>query len=239
LLQRKGYVEDPQILFGATGDANTDMVPLQIGQFESDNRMDEQLEAMYLEGNGGGQSHETYELAAYYLARHTYLETFEKQGKKGYAFFIGDEMPYDAVRRKYRRHSLESLVGDKLEADLSTEQVFNELKEKYEVFFLFQAQGSYHEDEILPAWRKLLGERALVLDDPSAVCEFIAGIMAMFEGGFSLSEALDDLLANGADAGAVAVAGKALAKVSTAGRVLTASATGALPPGSDSGAERL
>ena len=34
---------DPQILFGAIGDATCDRVPLQIGQFESDNRMDDDL----------------------------------------------------------------------------------------------------------------------------------------------------------------------------------------------------
>src|SRR5262245_41161322 len=43
LLLRKGYAADPQILFGAIGDATCDRVPLQIGQFESDNRMDEDL----------------------------------------------------------------------------------------------------------------------------------------------------------------------------------------------------
>jgi hypothetical protein len=245
LLQRKGYVEDPQILFGATGDANFDAVPLQMGQFESDNRMDEQLEAMYLEGGGGGQVHETYELAAYFLARHTYLETFEKLGKKGYAFFIGDEMPYETVLRSYgfSGHTLESLIGDSLEADIPTEQIFAELQEKFHVFFLFQKQGSYHEDEILPTWRKLLGERALVLDDPAAVCEFIAGVLGMMEGGIDYQETLDDLLAIGADPDAVKAAGKALATVasSSSGAVATVTADGDDLPASDdeTGAERL
>ena len=65
LLQRKNYVQDPQILFGGIGDADTDRVPLQVGQFESDNRMDEQLRAIFLEGNGGGQKSESYDLATY------------------------------------------------------------------------------------------------------------------------------------------------------------------------------
>ena len=43
LLLRKGYATDPQIMFGAIGDATCDRVPLQVGQFESDNRMDEDL----------------------------------------------------------------------------------------------------------------------------------------------------------------------------------------------------
>src|SRR5512140_2302407 len=43
LIQRNGYAAHPQILFGAIGDATVDQVPLQIGQFESDNRMDDDL----------------------------------------------------------------------------------------------------------------------------------------------------------------------------------------------------
>src|SRR5712691_12865811 len=61
LLLRKGYVRDPQIMFGAIGDATCDSAPLQVGQFESDNRMDGDLERIVLEGGGGGQKRESYE----------------------------------------------------------------------------------------------------------------------------------------------------------------------------------
>ncbi|HME66727.1 MAG TPA: hypothetical protein VKG61_17700, partial [Streptosporangiaceae bacterium] len=71
LLLRKGYVTDPQIMFGAIGDATCDHAPLQIGQFESDNRMDGDLGRILLEGGGGGQKTESYELALYFMARHT------------------------------------------------------------------------------------------------------------------------------------------------------------------------
>ena len=71
LLTRKGYATDPHIMFGAIGDATCDRVPLQVGQFESDNRMDDDLARIVLEGGGGGQQHESYELAMYFMARHT------------------------------------------------------------------------------------------------------------------------------------------------------------------------
>jgi hypothetical protein len=244
LLQRKGYADDPQILFGAIGDAFSDRFPLQLGQFESDNRMDEQLEALILEGNGGGQRSETYELAAYFLARHTYLQSYEELGKKGYAFFIGDEMPYDMIRQNYgghydRGHTMTSMIGDTLQEDISTAAIFKELQERYEVFFLFQKQGTYHEDEILPAWRKLLGERAVVLEDPSAVCEFIAGLLGMLEGGIDHEEAIADLIAIGADPKAARAAGKALALVG-AGTSKAVVGSGSLPTsGSDSGTTRI
>ncbi len=243
LLQRKGYVEDPQVLIGAIGDANSDRVPLQVGQFESDNRIDAMVEAMYLEGNGGGQRHETYELGAYFLARHTYLESWHKHGRKGYAIFIGDELPYDMIKRNYgsvrgHGHTLASLTGDTLEDDISTEQIFKELQEQYEVFFLFQEQGSYSESEILPAWRKLLGENALTLQDPNTVCEFIGGLLAMREAGLDLDEVQADMADVGIDAKAIASVGKTLARVGGSGGAV-ATSDGSLDISDGGGADRL
>lgn len=249
LLQRKGYVEDPQILFGAVGDAYCDVVPLQIGQFESDNRMDEQLENIVLEGGGGGGNHESYQLAAYYLARHAELDCL-KRGKKGYLFLIGDERLYANIDRR----QVEKLIGDHLQEDLTTAQVFEELKAKFEVFFLFAAQGSYEpegvvfkgagsgyyfDDDAVCYWRDLLGQNALILEDAEAVCEFIAGVLGMMEGGIDCDEAVADLLAIGADPAAVHAAGKALATVA-AGAVATATVEGDdLPDADEGGAERL
>src|SRR5215470_13811841 len=98
LLLRKGYAAHPQIMFGAIGDATCDRAPLQVGQFESDNRMDDDLGRILLEGGGGGQRTESYELALYFMARHTATDCFEKRGKRGYLFIIGDEMAYGRVK---------------------------------------------------------------------------------------------------------------------------------------------
>jgi hypothetical protein len=79
-------------MFGAIGDATCDRAPLQVGQFESDNRMDDDLSRILLEGGGGGQKTESYELAMYFMARHTAADCYEKRGKRGYLFIIGDEL---------------------------------------------------------------------------------------------------------------------------------------------------
>jgi hypothetical protein len=85
LLLRKGYIEDPQVLFGAVGDwPNREAAPLQIGQFESGIEMDDNITHIYLEGNGGGQKHESYQNALYYFAHRTSCDAYEKRGKKGY-----------------------------------------------------------------------------------------------------------------------------------------------------------
>src|SRR5688572_16513903 len=74
LLIGHNYIPHPQIMFAAVGDATCDRVPLQVGQFESDNRMDQNLENMILEGGGGGQKTESYELMLYTAARHTAID---------------------------------------------------------------------------------------------------------------------------------------------------------------------
>jgi hypothetical protein len=250
LLTRKGYVEDPQILFGAIGDATCDRVPLQIGQFESDNRGDEQLEHIVLEGGGGGGNHESYQLAAYYMARHTDLDSLNKRGQKGYLFFIGDERLYDRVDR----HQVERLIGDKLQDDLTTREIFEELKTKFEVFFIFTAPvGGYSpEDSLFDGggsrgwgydrsgvcyWRDLLGQNALVLEDPATVCEFIAMQLAVAEAGIDTDEAERDLIAIGADPKAARSAGKALV---AAGGSPVARTSGTLPDtGGTTGTTRL
>jgi hypothetical protein len=114
ILVKKGYLPNPHVLFGAVGDATCDSVPLQIGQFEGGNEMDEALTSIYLEGNGGGHNTESYELAAYFLARKSDLDCVKKRGKKGYCFLIGDELPYPVVNR----HQVDSLIGDNLQSNI-------------------------------------------------------------------------------------------------------------------------
>lgn len=242
VLQRVAGIEDPQILIAATGDANSDAVPVQLGQFESDNRVDDQVAALYLEGNGGGQSSETYELLAYLLAYHTNLESVAKQGRKGYAIFIGDEMLYPSVRRNYGRHTLESLTGDVVEADIPTKEVFEKLAEQYHVYFLFQMQGNYGrmgvEAKILKPWKELLGDNALTLEDPSAVCEFVAGLLAIREAGVDPDDVADVLTAAGFDAKSSAIASKTLATVGGGGGAV-AKVDGSIDIGDSAGTDRL
>lgn len=238
LLQRKGFIEDPQILIGATGDANKwDNVPLQMGQFESDNRIDAMVEAMYLEMGGGGGGNETYELAAYFLARHTYLESFHKQGRKGYAIFIGDEKPYASLSKD---NVVKHIGEDGLEADISTKEIFEELHEQYEPFFLFQQQGSYTESQVLPTWRELLSENATILEDPNNVCEFIAGLLLQREGGLDIDEIADELTDAGFDPQAIQSASKTLALVGAGvGGGVVAKSDGDLGIDDSTGTDRL
>jgi len=125
-------VPDPQILWCAVGDANSDRAPLQVGQFESDRRIDEQLAKIWLEEGGGGTGEESYELAAYLLAHKTKLDATAR-GKKGFAFFTADEAPYPVVSPAL----VKSLIGDTLPAELPTADVFAALQRKFHTFVIF------------------------------------------------------------------------------------------------------
>lgn len=250
LILERGYVEHPQILYGAIGDAYSDRLPLQVGQFESDNRADEALENIVLEGSGGGGNHESYNVAAYFMARHTYIDCFEKRGKKGYLFFIGDERLYSTIEKAH----VENLIGPGLQADLSTAEIFEELKKKWDVYYLFCTQGSYgFGDEVLPeaagkdtgsphgsalGWRKLLGQNALTLEDAEAVCETIALTIGMMEGNIDLDEGLTHLEEIGTESETTEKVGKALATVG-ASAASVATVEGDMPDSGETGAERL
>lgn len=204
LLIAKGYAPHPQILFGAIGDASPpspNTVPLQIGQFESDITMDDNLTNIFLEGMGGSQHHETYELAHYFFARHTSTDCFEKRGHKGYFFTIGDEAFYPTVKRAF----VKQYIGDdNLEGDLTTESVVQELEEKYHVFHIHAQQGSYRNDpKVLDPWKALLGERLLLLEDANDVAETIALTIGINEGTTDIDAGERDLVAVGASASTV------------------------------------
>lgn len=218
LLLRKGYLAHPQIMFGGVGDATCDQAPLQIGQFESDNRMDDQLGNILLEGGGGGQMMESYELAMYYLARHTAMDCLDKRGRRGYLFLLGDELAYGSVKADEVRE----VIGDDLPADIPLMDIVAELRRKFEVFHIVPG-GAYHgrDERVTKFWRKLFGQNVIVLDDLDAVCETIAVTIGLAEQAVNLAEGLDDLADVGSDC--VAVVGKALAPLATS-RVSTVTA---------------
>lgn len=179
VVRSKAGIEHPHILTGAIGDATCDRVPLQISQFESDNRIDEQLRLVFLEGGGGGQVHESYGLAYYAAALKTALDCYEKRGQKGYLFTMGDERVWPVLSRE----ELSDVFGDAVERNYSIEELVAEAQKTYEVFHIIVTSGQHGKDPwVEEQWRSLLGERVLRLDNPELVCEVIASTIAVLEG---------------------------------------------------------
>ncbi|MET0426420.1 MAG: hypothetical protein ABW046_21300, partial [Actinoplanes sp.] len=163
------------------------------------------LARIVLEGGGGGQKRESYELAMYFMARHTSLDSMVKRGRRGYLFLIGDEMPYPRINPAEVR----KFIGDRTEA-ISTEAMIAELRRSYDVYYIMPTAAGWGGDaEILGRWRALLGQNVLELDDLDAVCETIALTVGLGEDAIDLDEGLADLVEVGSAAGASV--GKALA----------------------------
>lgn len=131
-LELHGYVPGAAISFAAVGDANSDQAPIQVGQFEADNRLDAVLQNFWIEEGGGGTGQESYELAAYFYARHTKLDAFER-GEKGFFFFVGDEGFYPTVSKDH----VAAVFGRQETADIDSRQIFAELQERFHVFYVF------------------------------------------------------------------------------------------------------
>ncbi|MGJ4787256.1 VWA domain-containing protein [Leptospira koniambonensis] len=169
-------IADPQLLFMAIGDANSDRAPLQVGQFESTAElMDQWLTRSFLEGGGGGSGEESYELAFYLAAQHTDLDCWNKRKKKGYLFLTGDELPYPTVSR----HQIGSLVGDHLDEDLPIEEVIAAAAETYHLFFLIpDLQRRYNCEK---RWRELLGDQVICMESPEDTCTVAAAIVGLTE----------------------------------------------------------
>lgn len=196
----KAAIKDPQILVGAIGDWHSDHYPFQVGQFESDNRFDEQLRSIILEGNGGGQIMESYGLAWRFAAYHTATDSYEKRGKKGYLFTMGDENPWPTISKAEVR----SVFGVDAREDETVESLLTRAQEQWEVFHLRSMDGSYSgRDEIRDRWRALLGERCVEVTDSSLVCEVIAGLIYGLESAYDAKRVVDDIGLTGAAGTAV------------------------------------
>jgi hypothetical protein len=169
---------DKHILFGAIGDAKCDRGPLQVGQFEAGIEQDDDITRMFLEGNGGGNLGESYELAIYWFARHTSIDCFEKRQKKGYLFIIGDEPPHPVVEPI----EVQELIGAKIEP-IRTEDIVKECQEKYHVFYLVPDGTSHSRDgHVLTRWENLLGKENVIHFTASNVVQVITRQVGLCEG---------------------------------------------------------
>lgn len=172
----KTYLGDnAKFLISAIGDATSDQYPLQIQEpKETFDESKTALEALVIEGGGGGQTYESYELAAGY-----FLHAVEvARGVKPVLVFIGDEMPYDRLDA-----SQLAALGVRDASTKSTEELFKEVNEVYDVYLIHKpyghSAGSAVTREVGAVWEKLLPANHVVpLQAPDRVVDVIFGILA-------------------------------------------------------------
>ncbi|MBK8185154.1 MAG: VWA domain-containing protein [Candidatus Competibacteraceae bacterium] len=174
-------VSDPHIMCMGIGDVLCDRAPLQVTQFEADIRIARQLQRLWLEKGGGGNSCESYTLPWYFAAMHTAIDCFEKRGKKGYLFTVGDEeppldLPANAIAR---------FLGDRPQRDFDSWELLALVSRLYHVFHIIVEQGSHaraYPHEVRARWTDLLGQRVIGLSDHTRLAEVIVSAIEVSEG---------------------------------------------------------
>ena len=231
---------DVQLLFSCYGDAqNNEAAPCQVGQFESDDRMEEWLNRFFLEGYGGSNHGETSGLLLYFLATHSRLDSLTKRGQKGLIFLIGDEVPLMVTKQEVERY-----LGEDIQADIPMEEVVRMVQESYDVYFLLVNTGAAVAQNSLEVWSKLLGsDHVVVTQSLDTISELVAMMTARLIGDVdSVDDVGSVLVKYGADSSHVRSASTALARFdSRVGRKsVVVKADGRLNRGkSSTGATRL
>ncbi len=168
-------IPDPQVLFLGLGDFVYDNAPLQIGQFESSAELlDRWLTKVYLEGGGGGNNCESYNLAWLVAARHTSMDCWEKRRRRGFVFTIGDEpcspaIPSDIIAR---------LTTEKQASTISSAELLKEARERFHVchFHLEHDEASASEER-KSGWLDLLGQDFMLFKDHKIIAKRIAQVV--------------------------------------------------------------
>jgi len=174
-------VEDPHIMFMAIGDEIFDSAPLQVSQFEPDIRIVQQLKDIYVEQGGGGNDVEGYHLPWYFAANLTKIDCFDKRGRKGYLFTVGDELPPKGLTKR----DIKKVFGVDVQTDYTSAELLEKASEQYHVFHLIVEQGSFAHralPRVTGQWRELLGKRAVLLSDYNHMSQVILSIMKVSEG---------------------------------------------------------
>ncbi|MBK9144988.1 MAG: hypothetical protein IPM23_21045 [Candidatus Melainabacteria bacterium] len=174
-------VSDPHLMLMAVGDAWCDRAPLQVTQFETDIRLASQLSRFYIEGGGGGNQFESYNLPWYFAATRTRCDSILKRGKRGYLFTVGDEPPPPALLREH----VEKVLGDSAQHDMNSRDVLSMASRTWDIYHIMIEEGSYFRSrpaETRSLWRDLLGQKAIGLADHRELCEVIVSTIEVAEG---------------------------------------------------------
>jgi hypothetical protein len=215
-IEQQGYLKNFDICFSATGDANSDSYPIQVCDFDTGIKLDDQLKKLCLEGGGGGQRMETYELSAYYFAHKCAMS----KAIMPFMFFIIDEAPYETVNSEF----IENLIGDKVSEDVDSKQAFRDLFRNFKGnVFIFQNEYSSSKSdtlEIEAEWKKIIGKNyashMIPIKEEKAIIDLILGTIAMVSGSRSLVTYKTDMKSRGQTDTRISVVEDSLLNISKA-----------------------
>lgn len=182
-------ISDPHLMFMGIGDIahgfSGDTSPLQVSQFEAGAiELIEQLRKIYLESGGGGNGFESYDLAWYFAAHRTKIDSIDR-GQKGFLFTIGDEppppahgsLPYDRLARVF---------GSKdIPQPESRDELLKKVQEKYVVFHIVAEEGnhySYSPNSVEGPWNEILGPNVIYMKDHTKLSAIVIATLKVAQG---------------------------------------------------------
>ena len=195
-------VTDPQLMFMAIGDVVAyDRAPLQVSQFESDNRIIDQLLTIFQEGRGGGNGSESYTLP--WLFADAFIDSDSFGKKKGVIITIGDELvpPHITLSEASRvfssreqQHELRNYFSEHAHnyrnspdgsLRILNQTLFDQVSRNWEVLHIIVEQGNYactRKQQVVDNWRSLIGKRAIPLSDTRYLPEVIVASLLLLNG---------------------------------------------------------
>lgn len=170
-------IEHPQLLFMAVGDHEWDNYPIQAGQFESDTaKILDSLQALVLEGGGGGNAGESYSLAHLIAGYHTETDAWFNRKTKGFLFTIGDEPNLPYIGKDYLVSGLGYQAGIE---NLSETEIVNKAKEQYHVFHIHVTDASRGSRPV-SGWTRLLGQDGVLAAPSTNIHNVIADTISKY-----------------------------------------------------------
>lgn len=124
--------KDIEFCIMGIGDLAYDKAPIQMSQFESDIRIAEALDKIFVEYGGGGNTFESYTAAWYMGLNRTKLDCFDKQGRKGIIITMGDEpmnpyLPADKLNRAVKAQELQNV---------ETSELYRAAEKKFDIYHI-------------------------------------------------------------------------------------------------------
>ena len=179
-------IQDVEFMVMGIGDLSYDRAPIQISQFESDIRIAEQLDRVYLEHGGGGNAFESYTAAWYMGLYHTRLDCW-KRNRKGLIITMGDEPlnPY------LPREPLSAVTGDRLQGDVETKDLYREVQKKFDIRHLHVQHREYDRylDGVRASFGQLLPKGCLEITDLNSIGDVLVRIICTWAGQSQTAEA--------------------------------------------------
>ena len=167
------YCYNPQLSSSVIQDVGDEHPVYQMAQFETDERVAEQIRLLIPDGDGG-DSTEDYQLALAYLMLAVDTDIFNFYNLKGYGFVVGDEIG----RTSATVDDVKQHLGHTLQKSMTTKAVAKEVLKKWHLFYILVKGSSGTRSWWLD---KLGAGRVVVCDNPSLLAEVQAGLVYVTE----------------------------------------------------------